>query len=137
MTYWAVTPEGQAFVVKCEYDVQPYPIYGIGEPYAIAYVAGTDFGRTISPERLNRVAKAAELRRIAYQENMHACTTPTYNREVDYEVEYADEAIFRCNHFPHEHGPNGCKVVLEWEDDGAIYCDCEVYQKPAPLVCLT
>jgi len=137
VTYWAVTPDGQVYMVLWEYDIPPEPVYGIGDMYAPVYRSGVDFGRTISPPRQNRVEKARLLWRDEYVKSLHACLGRTWKRSVDYgDVEYAldDEDKFQCGHAAHEHNQRGCTVILDWDDDNPIYCGCEGYVKPAPLM---
>lgn len=68
----------------------------------------------------------------AYRKTLVACTY-YFEAEEDWPDEYMGHTY--CGHGPESHGPDGCKKILDYYDwDCPIYCPCEGYQKPAPLV---
>ena len=137
MTYWAVTRSGQAVFIGFRYDIPPRPIYDYGNAFAVEYVEGVDFGRTVSPSRHNRVALAKAQRLEDFRKAMFACRSLTdrrLNARGEVEWDEADVDSFICGHEAGEHNANGCVVILEWNDYGPVYCGCEAYCKPAPLV---
>lgn len=141
MTYWIVNSDGEIVGYRFEFDVPIREIYGMDGSSAL--VDGVDFGRTQSPERLQMVAKAAAKRRKDYYASIHACRS-----EID--QEYYDDMgggrqhFTRCGHSPKEHNAHGCceHVIgysegVDWDDwGGPIYCACDSYTKPAPLMIL-
>lgn len=98
-------------------------VYGIGDPYP-TYITAADRRRYRELEGLR-----------AYRKTLVACTY-AFEAEEDWPNEYMGHTV--CGHSPENHGPDGCNEILDYYDwDCPVYCPCEGYQKPAPLMRIT
>jgi hypothetical protein len=49
------------------------------------------------------------------------------------EIRGWDDEVLICGHSQGVHDPQGCRDI-DWDDYGRVYCQCESYTRPAPLV---
>lgn len=91
-------------------------VYGMGETYP-TYITAADRRRYRALEGLR-----------AYRASLVNCVT-----DHAYYDEY-DREYVSCGHGPEKHGPDGCNATVDWYEGTRIYCGCEHYTKPAPLM---
>lgn len=109
-------------VIEWSYTRQDDPrervevVYGIGDMYP-TYITAEDRRRYRALEGLR-----------AYRARLINCVT-----DHAYYDEY-DREYVSCGHGPEEHGPDGCNATVDWYEGTRIYCGCEHYTKPAPLM---
>lgn len=107
--------------VKRDWSDEVFPIFGMGEMYPVWSTPGTR-ARHRALEGLR-----------AYRKTLVTCTS-IYEIDEDWPDEHLGRTV--CGHGPEDHGKDGCcKEIIDYFDwDHPIYCPCEGYQKPAPLV---
>lgn len=114
-------------VLTCSHTTHDDP----RERVEVVYEIGSDTPIYITPADRKRHRDLEGCR--AYRDRLVECV---YQFEREYEDEYG--VFTSCGHKPESHGPDGCKEILYWDGAGyesyPIYCPCEHYTKPAPLM---